>query len=217
MNIFIHKNIVVIKKGSIYFATGGICPENYDKLTLSDLTPEDIENISCFNSGYEEAEVSFSITASGIELHNFHDLFQFNCCSSNEELVEAVLKVYALETNQPVIDLASLINEPNKYKSKCINNVEIFFEHQNYNHILKFDFKGLVINGTNQLCKYSFFTPANNQYIWELITSVEELVDYYITVNKILASACFQSKDDMYLSCDSWAKANASTFVNGSF
>jgi hypothetical protein len=211
--ILIENDILVVQKGKEIHLQGHIIPENFKKDTLEDLDEEDFDRL--FDKNYEESDVVFSVKPDGsIVISNFHDFYQFNCCSLNHSLVLTMISAYETVTGIKKPKLHEIMLNPLNMRTKLFSDVVFTqdvvtrtkdsitgYKVSNY---FTFKFKGVPTDGENQLSKYSFFHVELDQ-----INTIEEVVDYYITVNKILAKACFDCKDDLYLSNSQWAQDTA--------
>lgn len=135
------------------------------------------------------------------KIQDFQELYQFNCSSNALELIKMFCKSTANN------DLIKHLENPMNFRTKIFEGFKeekIFSQGGEYygRHKLEYKIKGKTYEGENAFHKYAFLN-------YDEISSIEELVDIYISFEKMLAKLCFDYNDDSYLSNSPWAEKNA--------
>jgi hypothetical protein len=159
---------------------------------------------------FQENDIPAKIKLLGnnkIQILEFHDLFQFNCTSCNDKVIE--LLVQGLKVNgYDTAFVEKYLNDPASVKETVIFNQKIiqhpdFYQNRKHKAEVEFEFtfKGKQINGNGTYIKYMFFHDIET-----MPETIDELFLLTVDLNKLIGEACHQAKDTWFMACSPWVK-----------
>ena len=145
---------------------------------------------------YDRVEINLK---DGFKIEEWHDLYQYNCTSTNEEYIKELCKYFNRE------DLLKNIENPLDFNTKIISDFKDF-EDEKWDHLRNFSFKlkNSEVTGSISFVKYIFLNTLKFEAL-----SLDDLVDLHITLNKLLANVVYKQNETYYSCLERWAENNS--------